>query len=108
MTTKKFLAKYILCKKLHGRALKVNKSDYKDCLINLSHVPYRRVALDHIGPMSVLNVAEQQIKGYVLIITCFFTKAVHLIAFTRFHAECFLEGIAISHFHVRYTGIYIE
>ena len=79
MTIKKIFANCILCRKLCSRAIKTIKSDCKLYLINPSHVPYRRVALFYIGPISVLNDAGQQIKCYVLIITCFFTRAVHSI-----------------------------
>ena len=93
MTTKRIINKCIQCKKLYGRAVKINQSDYKDYLINPSHIPYRRIALDHIGPVTILNDVGQKCKGYVLIVTCLFTRAVNLISSTRINAEGFLEAL---------------
>ena len=98
-TVKKCLNRCIPCKKLYGRQIKINQSDYKDYLINPSHMPYRRVALDHIGPVHVLNDVGQKVKVYILIVTCLFTRAINLIPCTRINTECFLECLQLHIFN---------
>lgn len=91
---KTVLGKCLVCKKVNGRTIPINRNSYKDYRINPSKIPFREVALDHIGPFSIKNDSKKDNKKvYVLIVTCFFTRAVNLIICKNIDNESFLLAI---------------
>lgn len=77
-TIKSIVNKCIVCKKLNGRTVKLNQNYYREYRINPEQIPFREIAIDHIGPFNV-KIEGMCRKVYILIITCFFTRAVNLI-----------------------------
>ena len=89
-TVKKLISKCLVCKKLYGRSIKINQNDYKCDRINASDVPYRDIALDHIGPFHVLDAKNCFQKVYILIITCLWSRAVNLLVSSKIDSYSFL------------------
>ena len=102
MTCKRLINKCVICKRLHGRPVLINQNDYKDYRINPSKVPFRDIALDHIGPFYIRNDKDEKTKIYLLIITCLFTRAINLIICRHLSNECLLEALQI---HIYEFGI---
>ena len=92
----------LICKRLHGRPVNFNQNSYKDYHINASDIPFRRIALDHIGPFVVKNDHNENIKVYILILTCLYTRAVNLLLCKYINTECFLNAFQL---HVLEHGI---
>ena len=82
----------MICKKLYGRSIKINKNDYQDVRINPKDLPYSDVSLDHIGPISVKGSLGTLDKAYILIITCLWSRAVNLLVCPKIDARSFLQG----------------
>ena len=84
--------KCLICKKINGRTVVLNKNCYRDYRVNPNSFPFREIALDHIGPFSVKNGREKH-KMYLLIITCFYTRAVNLIICQNIDNESFMLAL---------------
>ena len=93
MVTKRLLKKCVTCKRLYGRPISINQNDYQDFRINPSNIPFRDVALDHLGPFYTLNESGEKIKTYLLIITCLFTRAINLLVCRKINSESFLGAL---------------
>jgi hypothetical protein len=89
VTVKKVVNKCLVCKVMYGRSVAVNKNSYRNYRVNPIEVPYREIALDHIGPFTV-KVNDTNSKVYILIITCFWSRAVHLILCNNLENKTFL------------------
>lgn len=61
MLTKKQIKRCITCKRLYGRSTQINQNDYREFQIIPSEVPFRDVALDHIGPFEVYNDQSEKV-----------------------------------------------
>jgi hypothetical protein len=61
-------------------------------------VPFRAIAMDHIGPFTVKNDRNENVKVYLLIITCLWSLAVNLIVSRNINNECFLQAIQLHIF----------
>ena len=88
-TIKKIVNKCLVCKKLNGRTIKLSQNCYREYRLNPKQVPFREIAMDHIGPFNVRNSGKVT-KMYVLIITCFFTRAVNLLLCGKIDRKSFL------------------
>ena len=89
---KKVLKQCVFCNKLNGRTIKLNENDYRDFRVNPSQVPYRDLALDHMGPFTV-RLGEKPSKIYILIITCLWSRAVNLIISFNLNNRSFLQAL---------------
>ena len=63
---------------MFGPPMPINRNSYKSYRIEPNAIPFREIALDHIGPFSIKNGRNENIKIYLLIVTCFYTRAVAL------------------------------
>jgi hypothetical protein len=88
-TVKKLINKCVLCKKFYGRTVNINQNSYKSHRVNPSQVPFREIALDHLGPFNIKNNGSKQ-KIYILIITCYYTRAVNLLICKSLDSESFI------------------
>lgn len=102
VTVKQILNDCHMCKRLHGRTLKLNQNAYRTFRVNPEMIPYRNVAIDHIGPFTVKNSQGQNVKIYLLIITCLWTRAVNLIICPKIDSSAFLRALQL---HVFEYGI---
>ena len=88
-TVKRITRNCIVCRKLNGRTLQVNQNGFRDYRIAPEEIPFRDIALDHIGPFNVkLNVSRE--KVYILIVTCCRSRAVNLIMCRKIDNESFM------------------
>ena len=99
---KKVIKSCLFCKRLYGRPVKINQNAFKEYHINPGNIPFNKIALDHIGPFSVKNDCNQTVKVYILIITCFYSRAVNLLLCRNINSECFLNAFQL---HVLEYGI---
>lgn len=97
-TVKKCIGKCLICKKIFGRTVKLNHNAYKDYRINPVKIPYREVVPNHIGPFIIKNDHGENVKAYILIITCMWSRAVNLLLCRNIDKECFLQAIQIHIF----------
>ena len=75
---KSVLNQCITCKKVSGR-----KVDQKMAPLPAERTAFREpvftyMAIDEMGPLSILNDADQEVKAYLLIIACMTFRAVHI------------------------------
>ena len=97
-TVKKTIKNCVVCRKLYGRTVRVNQSDYKSYRINPSQIPFREIAMDHAGPFDVKDERDVRTKVYILIVTCLFTRAVNLIVCHKINSEEFLLALQLHIF----------
>ena len=88
-TIKKVVNKCIMCKKLNGRTIKINQNSYRNYRIDPIQIPFREIAIDHIGPFNV-KIRDENNKYYILIVTCYFTRAVNLLLCKNIDNRSFL------------------
>ena len=101
-TIKRVLKSCLICRKTYGRSLPINQNAYPDFRINPVELPFRQIGLDHIGPFTVKDFHGVNKKVYILIITCLWSRAVHLIMSNNLNNEEFLMGLQL---HVFEYGI---
>lgn len=95
---KRIIKSCILCKKMYGRSIRLNQNSFKDYRINPVEIPFRELALDHIGPFLVKNDNKETVKVYILILTCFWSRAVNLVLCNSVDTESFLRAFQIHVF----------
>ena len=101
VTVKKCLKSCLICKRLYGRVIKINQNDYTEFRISPKEIFYREVALDHIGPFSV-KVNNVNVKVYILIITCMWSRAVNLLICKNIDSESFINAFQIHVYEYGY------
>jgi len=79
----------------------VNTNDYRDNRINPPEIPFRNVAIDHIGPFTV-SYNDVKCKSYIVIVTCLWSRAVNLLVCKNINNECFLRALQ---YHILEYGI---
>jgi hypothetical protein len=89
---KRALGECLVCKRMYGRTVQINRNSYKHYRINPPEVPFREIALDHIGPFNVHGMDGHN-KAYILIITCMWSRAVNLLPSQRIDNETFLRAL---------------
>ena len=88
-TVKRITRKCIVCLKLNGRTSQVNQNGFRDYRIAPEEIPFRDIALDHIGTFNVkLNGSRE--KVYILMLTCCWSPAVNLIMCRKIDNESFM------------------
>lgn len=100
---KKFIGSCIVCKRLRGRTIKLNQGQYKPFRVNPSKQPFRDIALDHIGPFTIVDNFSNTTKIYLLIITCLYTRAINLIVCSNINNKSFLQALQL---HVHQYGFF--
>lgn len=86
------------CRRLHGRAIAISQNCYQNFRINPAQVPFREVALDHIGPFIVKDNSSVNIKVYLLIVTCLYTRCINLLLCPNINNKSFLQALQIHVF----------
>lgn len=94
ITVKKVIKSCFICKKLYGRTIHINTNDYREFRISPKEIPYREIALDHIGPFYI-KVNDSKVKVYILIITCMWSRGVNLLICKNINAESFINAFQI-------------
>ena len=86
----------VLCKKLHGRAMKCNVGDYREFRVNPSRRPFSSIMCDTAGPFIIRKEGGGERKVYILIFTCLFTRAVSLYVCLGLDVESFLHALQLN------------
>ena len=77
-TVKRVLNACVPCRRLNSRAIKLNQNSYPVFRVKPSDIPFRHVFVDYMGPHQVYRNGQLG-KGYILCITCIFSRAISLI-----------------------------
>ena len=96
-TVRKILDECLLCKRSHGRCIKLNQNAYRDFRINPEKIPFRNCMVDHIGPFSVRE-GKVKNKVYILIVTCLWSRAVNLVLCPQIDTNSFLRALQLHIF----------
>lgn len=94
---KKCISACLVCRKVNARPLNINQNDFKDYRINPVEIPFREVAMDHIGPFTI-KTPSGSAKIYILIITCLWSRAINLLVCKNIDTESFLLAFQLHIF----------
>jgi len=81
---------------MYGRTILLNANDYRENRINPPEIPYRNVALDHIGPFTV-KYNNQNSKVYI----CRKPNRMQ-----KYKQRMFFKSFAIPYNGLRYNATY--
>ena len=95
---KQILKSCSICKRLHGHTVKINQNGYRDTRINPIKIPFRDIAIDHIGPFIVRDYDERKLKVYILIFTCLWSRSVNLKVVRNIDGKCFMRSLQMHIF----------
>ena len=98
---RKILRRCIQCRRFNSRTVVLNQSPYKEFNLKPSHVPFRGIFIDHIGPFTVRK-NENNVKVYLLIFSCVWSRAINLKVCVDMTVENFLRAMQL---HVFQYGV---
>ena len=101
VVVKNVLKSCIICRRLNNRTVKINQNAYRDFRVNPEAIPFRNICLDHCGPFLVKTGSANE-KVYVLVISCFWSRAVNLVVCKHVDKDSFLRALQL---HVFEHGI---
>jgi len=88
---KKTLKNCVHCRRFNGRPVSLNQNEYRDFRIDPPSVPFNYIYIDFLGPFQV-NIRNQRSKGYILIISCLWSRAVNLVYCEDLTNRSFIRG----------------
>ena len=88
---KTILRDCVNCKRYSGRTVKINQSPYRFFRSNPPKIPFSTVFMDYFGPFKVKR-DKNNVKVYVLLITCMWTRAVSLQISNEMTADEFMRS----------------
>ena len=94
---KKSLKRCIPCNKLNNRPIKLSQSPYREFRISPTNIPFKSVFIDHAGPFLV-KYNGSNIKCYLLIITCLWSRAVNVEYCYDLSVTSFIRGFQLHIF----------
>ena len=97
VVVKNILKSCIICRRLNNRTIKINQNAYRDFRVNPEAIPFRNICLDHCGPFFVKTGSANE-KVYVLVISCFWSRAVNLIVCRHIDKDSFLRALQLHIF----------
>ncbi len=97
-SVKKILQQCLVCKRMYGRSIITNQNAYKSYRVNPENIPYRNIILDYMGPFKVKGSNSVDNKIYILIISCYWTRAVNLIICDQMDTGTFIRAIQMHIF----------
>ena len=98
VTTRKLLKNCIICSRMNNRAVKLSQNAYKDYRVNPEAIPFRNIAIDHCGPFTVKNTCNENVKMYVLCITCLWSRSVNLLVCKNIDKHSFVRALQLHIF----------
>ena len=75
---KKILNNCVTCARFNNRSIRINQNSYRNFRIKPSEVPFKYIFCDYIGPFHLKNL-DRNTKGYIVIITCLWSRAINLV-----------------------------
>ena len=78
--------------------IKLNQSSYRNERLYPENIPYRNVYLDYMGPFYVKKEGKQ-VKVYILIFTCMWSRAINLELCIDLSVEEFIRGFQLHCFN---------
>jgi len=99
---RKVLKACITCKRLNERAVKLNQSSYRKFRYDPNTRVFSDVYLDYIGPF-VVKLQNRNVKVWVLIITCLWSRAINLKICMSANLHDFLRGVQL---HIYDHGLF--
>ena len=74
---KKTIKGCVICKRFNNRTISLNQSPYREMRLSPENVPFKNLYLDYLGPFMVKQ-NNKNVKVWVLIFTCMWSRAVNL------------------------------
>ena len=92
---KKLVPKCLVCKRLHGRTINLNKNCYREIRAKPIAIPFRNVFIDYFGPFEVKldSKKKDRKKVWILVICCLWSRAIKLHICMDYSATEFLKAI---------------
>lgn len=94
---KKCIRECVICRRLNGRAVKLNQSSYREIRMHPSDVPYRNIFIDYLGPFTV-TLSGVKTKVYLLLFTCLWSRAISLRVCSDLSVSNFLRALQMHIF----------
>ena len=91
-TVRKVLKNCFICSKYNNRSIKISQNAYKNFRINPNEISFRNICIDHCGPFKEKNSGSNS-KVYILVVTCFSSRATSLIVSEDLSKESFLRAL---------------
>lgn len=92
---RKLVSNCLLCKRLHGRTVQLNKNCYREFRSKPVAIPFRGIYVDYIGPFEVKldNKLKERKKVWILIVCCLWSRAIKLHICYDYSATEFLKAL---------------
>ena len=84
----------VTCRKSNRHTIKLNQSSYRDFRLNPPEIPFRSIALDHLGHYFV-KYGGKKIKVWILCISCLWTRAINLKICLDLSTKEFLRALQL-------------
>ncbi len=91
-SVKKILNECILCRRFNARSIKLNTNDYKPYMVNPKQRLYSTVWLDYAGPFCVKAYRKDNLKVYILVFKCAWSKHINLEVTSSMDTQSFLRA----------------
>lgn len=98
VTVKKVLRQCVKCRRVNNRTVKINQNAYRDFRVNPESIPFRNVCMDHCGPFTIKSEDGSNVKVYILVISCFWSRAVNLLVCRNINKDSFLRAFQLHIF----------
>ncbi|XP_064093214.1 uncharacterized protein LOC135205956 [Macrobrachium nipponense] len=108
VVVKKVLKGCLICKRLNARTVKINQNAYRDFRINQEAIPFRNICIDHCGPFLVKDRNKQNYKVYVLVISCFWSRAINLVVCRLIDKNSFLRALQMHIFEYGFPSLIVS
>ena len=95
---KKTLSNCTLCKRMNANPIKINQSPYREIRLDPLNIPFGQIYMDYMGPFSVKNQQNQNVKSWILCITCMWSRAINLKLCMDLTTEEFLRAFQLHCF----------
>ena len=99
---KKLLRSCVICKRYNAAPIKLNQSEYREFRHSPPQTPFISIFIDYAGPWTV-KLKGDNVKVYLLVITCMWSRAVNLQICRSASVEDFLRAMQL---HIYKHGIF--
>ena len=99
---KRILKQCVICKRFNQRPIKLNQNFYRNFRFNPETKAFKNIMMDYMGPFFV-KVGSEEVKVWILIITCLYTRAINLKVAYSLDTEEFLRNLQM---HIFENGMF--
>ena len=100
-TVKNILKLCTICKRFNSKPISLNQNEYRKFRNSPENTPFRNLALDYLGPISIKIKGEVQ-KVYLLVFSCLWSRAINLQICLDLSVTNFVRAFSL---HVHRNGL---